>query len=149
MYLKKEEIDDILIRAKSMNTKNKISGILIHSDGNFFQIIEGDKKTVQELYLKIEDDHRHHSLIKIFQKDLNYPSFNSLKKEFVAISGKKFKDYALQKYLNLEATYNKNNYASTSYLINKFIYGETRHAAYFGSKEKEVQTQYQASSSQN
>jgi len=149
MYLKKEEIDAILIRSKSRNNKNKISGILIHSDGNFFQIIEGHKETVQELYLRIESDHRHHSMIRIFQKDIAYPSFNSLKKEFIAISGKKFKDYALQKYLDLEATYNKNNYASTSYLIHKFIYGETRHAAYFGSEEKELQTQYQTSPSQN
>jgi len=42
--LKDEEIQNILSSSNTWNNKNDITGLLLFSEGNFFQIIEGEKK---------------------------------------------------------------------------------------------------------
>lgn len=54
-----EEIDKILEASQRNNAELGITGILIHSKFHFIQYIEGDFKSVYELYNKIKLDNRH------------------------------------------------------------------------------------------
>lgn len=54
-----EDINSILEISKVFNYANKLSGCLIYSKRFFMQILEGEKKVVEQLYKKIEKDKRH------------------------------------------------------------------------------------------
>jgi hypothetical protein len=58
-----EEISDILDTAQHFNSKNDITGCLLYYNQEFIQILEGEKKTVQELYAKIALDNRHTDIL--------------------------------------------------------------------------------------
>lgn len=53
------EIQKILAACKQNNTKIAITGILVHSDQKFIQVLEGEKSRIEGLYEKISKDDRH------------------------------------------------------------------------------------------
>ena len=57
--LKEEDISDILEKARDFNSKNDITGCLLLHNNEFIQILEGDKKILQDLFKRIELDKRH------------------------------------------------------------------------------------------
>ena len=84
-----EEILTLLNASRKNNEANKITGLLLYSDGNFLQIIEGKQKKIKALYAKINMDFRHRNIIKVFEGKVShriYPKwhmgFNSIDKEF-------------------------------------------------------------------
>lgn len=60
-----EEIDSIGIVSSRNNSLVNITGILVFFDKMFFQIIEGDDKKVDRLYIKIGNDNRHHDVLRL------------------------------------------------------------------------------------
>ncbi|WP_231896427.1 BLUF domain-containing protein [Gramella sp. MAR_2010_147] len=50
--LNDQEIKNILASSEKSNNENNITGLLLFSEGNFFQIIEGRKEDINELYKK-------------------------------------------------------------------------------------------------
>jgi len=52
-------LKDIGLNAQSFNKKNQITGILIQTEGEYMQILEGPENTLKKLYEKIEKDPRH------------------------------------------------------------------------------------------
>ena len=79
------EIEDILKLSSSNNNDDQITGILLFSNGNFFQVLEGDKKTVTILFEKIKEDGRHQNLIPIFKKEIENSKFNRYEEEFLSL----------------------------------------------------------------
>jgi hypothetical protein len=53
-----EEINDLLKVSRNNNEKNGITGLLLYSDGNFMQILEGEKEAVENTYKKIAKRHK-------------------------------------------------------------------------------------------
>lgn len=49
-------------RAASNNRQLGLCGILVVSDGRFFQVLEGQSKFVNRIYAKIIEDKRHHDV---------------------------------------------------------------------------------------
>lgn len=47
------------------NKERKITGCLIHFKSSFFQIIEGEKTTIENLYIKLKKDKRHYNVVLI------------------------------------------------------------------------------------
>jgi len=82
--LSETEIRQILNDSEVNNNKQNITGLLLYSEGNFFQIIEGDQKQIVELYETIEDDSRHFNVIKLFGKEINKESFDGYKSDFIS-----------------------------------------------------------------
>ena len=64
----KPQLEKLLNHSRSMNEKYRISGVLLASFGYFFQFLEGPKIKVNELYLKIMQDNRHHNVQCIYTK---------------------------------------------------------------------------------
>lgn len=70
-----EELDSLLAKSRENNRKLHITGILLYSDGNFIQAIEGRKEDIDFLFNKISLDPRHKFIIKLYQKPINQRMF--------------------------------------------------------------------------
>ena len=61
------------------NEQLKIKGVLLYSEGNFFQILEGEKDVVLPIYHTLEKDSRHYGLIQIMGQDIEEGAFDGYK----------------------------------------------------------------------
>ncbi len=75
--LKYEDIKSILESSNKNNAEIEITGILVYCNKHFFQIIEGEKQDVLELYEKIAIDRRHDNIIKIQEAERDIRQFNN------------------------------------------------------------------------
>ncbi|MEO9478578.1 MAG: BLUF domain-containing protein [Maribacter dokdonensis] len=62
------EMESLLEEARTHNKSKDITGCLIYYKGKFVQLLEGDKKGVQELYDRIKKDPRHKE-VTLFSED--------------------------------------------------------------------------------
>ena len=58
-YTEKGEIEEILEKSRKNNANLEITGILLYTEDNFLQCLEGDYTKVMSLYDKIKADKRH------------------------------------------------------------------------------------------
>ena len=54
-----DQLQEILRQARSNNDELDVTGILLHAQGHFFQVLEGPEAVVRDLYDTIRDDPRH------------------------------------------------------------------------------------------
>ncbi|MBF8150710.1 BLUF domain-containing protein [Winogradskyella sp. F6397] len=73
--LTSKNLENILNEATSTNGERNITGCLIYHNESFVQILEGEKKDVLEVYNKIKEDKRHHSIMKLYENDVDRRSF--------------------------------------------------------------------------
>ncbi|MDX6746890.1 BLUF domain-containing protein [Polaribacter sp. PL03] len=59
IHFSKRDLLDLLHDSRAYNSMDKISGVLIHKNGYFLQIIEGDSKDVDDLLTRLHKDTRH------------------------------------------------------------------------------------------
>lgn len=78
------EIKSLLSSWKERNNRNEIKGILLYSEGNFFQVLEGEKKKVLELWKSIKQDSRHYGIIQILGRELNQGSYDHFKADILS-----------------------------------------------------------------
>ncbi|QDA35766.1 BLUF domain-containing protein [Paracoccus liaowanqingii] len=52
-------LDDILQRSRANNEHDGISGVLIASDEDFMQFLEGERSVIEECFMRIMKDDRH------------------------------------------------------------------------------------------
>ena len=73
----KSEADLQVIAATSArNNKNvDVTGMLLYSDGDFMQLLEGPGNTVEALYARIGLDQRHHKLRRILLEPIDTRAF--------------------------------------------------------------------------
>lgn len=76
-------VEEVLESSKNWNNSHKITGMLLYSDGNFLQILEGEKSDVQDLFQRIRKDARHKNIIKIFEKEISEESFDGYDSDIV------------------------------------------------------------------
>ena len=98
--LKESEIKTILEHSVSWNNHQGLTGILLFSEGNFFQILEGEERVTKELFEAIKKDPRHHNVIQIFGKEIHREAYDGYKADFISENAdydpKKFKSYLKQ-----------------------------------------------------
>ncbi len=81
--LKLEEIKDLLDKWKKKNNSKNMKGILLYSEGNFFQVLEGEKGNLIELFEVIKNDERHHAVIQILGKEIDRVGYDGYDSDFV------------------------------------------------------------------
>lgn len=59
------DLQRILRSARTHNSANAITGMLIYHDGCFIQVLEGDQDAVEACYKRIERDPRHLNCIEM------------------------------------------------------------------------------------
>lgn len=74
--LSPEGVKDLFENATDYNNSQNITGILLYSENNFFQLLEGEEYKLKKLYSKIEKDPRHKNLIKFLEKPATRPACN-------------------------------------------------------------------------
>lgn len=52
-------LNELLLNARAHNKIEQITGILLHAEGEFMQVLEGEAAAVKALYAHIEADRRH------------------------------------------------------------------------------------------
>jgi hypothetical protein len=77
-----EEINDLLKVSRNNNEKNGITGLLLYSDGNFMQILEGEKEAIENTYKKIANDIRHRNIILVVNEPIKKRNFKDWKMGF-------------------------------------------------------------------
>jgi hypothetical protein len=83
--LNETDIQKILDYSRDWNINHQITGILLFSEGNFFQVLEGEKELVTELFKRIKMDSRHYNLIKIFEKEISQERYKGYKANFISL----------------------------------------------------------------
>ena len=83
-----DDLLNILSTARNFNAENDITGCLLYNGHNFAQILEGEFNVLNDLYNRIREDPRHHSVITLHMKEIEeraYPNwtmaFKSLEAE--------------------------------------------------------------------
>jgi hypothetical protein len=69
-------LDGILSASRANNTLLGITGLLLHIDGGFLQILEGDERAVRELYTRVAADRRHWEPRILLDREIAAPAFN-------------------------------------------------------------------------
>ncbi len=95
--LTRKDIEELLKNSEENNNREDITGLLLYSEGNFFQVIEGEESKVKQLYKTIEKDQRHSNIIKILSTPIHKESYDGYKSDLVTETNKynlsKFQTY--------------------------------------------------------
>lgn len=95
--LSSHEVEDLLNKIELDNNSNDITGILLSSDTNFFQLLEGEEKVIKELYSHIIHDTRHNNIIKFIDKPVTLNAYDGYLSRMITDktkhNGKNLKNY--------------------------------------------------------
>ncbi len=98
--LKEPEIKTMLKESVIWNNSHGLTGLLLYSEGNFFQIIEGEETVTKDLFESIKQDPRHHNIIQISGKEIHKEAYDGFKSDFIYSNAhydpKKFRTYLEQ-----------------------------------------------------
>ncbi|TDT33533.1 BLUF domain-containing protein [Naumannella halotolerans] len=73
--LNAEGLMALLEEARAFNAEHQITGILLHENGTFLQLLEGNEQDVNELYGRIRNDPRHHEVRTVWVSTGAEPHF--------------------------------------------------------------------------
>ena len=81
-----EELAELLQAARDTNAKLGLTGMLLHAEGSFFQVLEGQADVVDALYAKIERDQRHEQVTLIIKEPIPRRDFDAWTMGFYRVS---------------------------------------------------------------
>ena len=90
------ELRAILERARKVNSQLDITGILLHTEGSYFQVLEGDAEAIDSLYAKIAHDKRHTNVVLIVREPIACRSFADWSVGFASVTSKDVADSFLR-----------------------------------------------------
>ncbi|WGF93963.1 BLUF domain-containing protein [Aequorivita marisscotiae] len=70
------------------NPTLNISGVLLHNNNFFLQVLEGDKTTIQNLFADIRKDKRHQNILLILNQKIENRIFNHYEATFSVLKSK-------------------------------------------------------------
>ena len=86
-----EDLLELLKQARTNNGAKNITGILLYSKGTFFQVLEGEEVTVENIYRTIEKDPRHKNCTLIEKLNITERAFPYWSMGFEKIDPKELK----------------------------------------------------------
>ena len=92
-----KNLDNIIKEAQSFNTENSITGMLFSSDQHFFQVLEGRRHTISQLFLKISQDKRNKNLVLVRTRPIaarRFANWSMSSLDVPMIEQSKFRKYA-------------------------------------------------------
>jgi len=64
------ELRQILDQARASNARRGVTGMLLHTRGTFFQVLEGEEETLQRVFSRICADTRHTGVVRIIHEPI-------------------------------------------------------------------------------
>ncbi|OGX86883.1 BLUF domain-containing protein [Hymenobacter glacialis] len=81
---------DLLDKARLNNQQQSITGLLLHHDGKFMQVLEGDAERVEALFAIIAADPRHNNVFLVSQGEVSGRQFPDWSMGFVPMGESDF-----------------------------------------------------------
>lgn len=91
-----QALNDLLVVARDANKKNNITGLLLYKDGDFMQVIEGEKSAIKQLFTNISRDERHSRVTLVLKEDIEQREFADWSmgfKNLTSVNVEGFSDY--------------------------------------------------------
>ena len=82
--INQDEVAELLDLTEVRNNTAGVNGLLIYSDGNFFEVIEGEETKIKELFENIKEDPRHRNIMIVFEKKIDKPLFEDKEANFIS-----------------------------------------------------------------
>ena len=118
--LSEHKVLELIENSETSNNQNDITGVLLYSDGNFFQVIEGKKELIQNLFDKIKADERHENIIIIFERPIIRAAYDGFISDFLTVQ-KKFNPETISHYLQHTQTLDPKSQAVVKTMIKTFL----------------------------
>lgn len=78
-----KQVEQLLEGSFTNNTSSGVKGLLLYSEGNFFQIIEGERVFILDLFETIKKDPRHYGIIQVIGRDIEQDAFDGYKTDII------------------------------------------------------------------
>ena len=75
--LSDDDLEGLLVDARSFNESVKVTGVLLYNGGAFFQYFEGDTDACKDVFQRIRDSSRHHSIQILVDREIHARQFSS------------------------------------------------------------------------
>ena len=85
--MKAADLIGLLTEVRGLNESRNISGLLLHKNQSFFQVIEGSRAKVQETFNNIMRDQRHEGVEVLFDEPLEAREFSNWQMGFLDLDG--------------------------------------------------------------
>jgi Sensors of blue-light using FAD len=83
------ELGKLLAVSRENNKRLGITGLLLYVEGNFFQVLEGERLAVESAFEEIERDPRHTHVTLIISEPISHRVFHDWSMGFSSLSHKK------------------------------------------------------------
>ncbi|EED36533.1 Sensors of blue-light using FAD family [Luminiphilus syltensis NOR5-1B] len=77
----------LLTRIRERNNARGLTGLLLHRDDSFFQVLEGPPDAVETTMHEIEADTRHHNVRILFKETISEREFGDWQMGFLQLDG--------------------------------------------------------------
>ena len=81
-----EDLLQLLDQARTKNARLGLTGMLLYTENNFFQVLEGEPAVVDELFQTISQDERHMKTVTIIREPIAKRSFGEWTMGFAAVT---------------------------------------------------------------
>jgi hypothetical protein len=78
---------ELLTEARRINTSRDITGLLLHRDKSFYQLLEGAEDVVRRTFDSIEKDERHTAIDVLFEGEVDEREFPDWQMGFLNLDG--------------------------------------------------------------
>jgi len=79
----REALSGLLLVARTNNMRLAVSGLLVHHEGSFLQVLEGDPAVVEPLFGRVQRDKRHHRVLVLSRQLVAEQAFGGWSMGFV------------------------------------------------------------------
>lgn len=83
--LSSDELLGLLEVARDANEKSDLTGLLLHREHSFFQVLEGEEQVVRDLFARISADDRHQRVELLFEGPIEAREFEDWRMGFVQL----------------------------------------------------------------
>ncbi|WP_461453486.1 BLUF domain-containing protein [Mucilaginibacter sp.] len=120
-WFNEEELTEILAVSNQNNPRDNVTGLLLYSEGNFIQLLEGEEQDVKNVFTRISNDQRHKGIAIIASGNIDHRNFPEWAMGFKSINAGDLTE--LNGYLdpsNTDFLANKNRHITTN-LLKAFV----------------------------
>ena len=85
--LSSQDMVDLMTVARRINTERDITGLLLHREKSFYQVLEGPEAQVRQTFDSIERDERHTAVDILFEGAIEEREFADWRMGFLNLDG--------------------------------------------------------------
>jgi Sensors of blue-light using FAD len=122
-----EDLLQLLGDARTKNAGLSLTGMLLHTDNNFFQILEGEPEVVDEIFQHISKDERHTKVVSIIREPISKRSFGEWTMGFAPITSTELQEMSgLNDFFGAGSSFSQLNGGRAKKLLSAFKQGSWR-----------------------